>query len=114
MAKLPRETTETVLNLKRQLIDILDEATATEFVIFESFGETDETLPFLDEMKSVAEQATSRFSQLSALQLRIGEAQPNASADILELLAQGIAQTQQRIPAWERSIQEVKLEWNLP
>lgn len=30
MAKLPRETTETVLNLKRQLIDILDEATATE------------------------------------------------------------------------------------
>jgi hypothetical protein len=30
MAKLPKETTETVLNLKRQLIDILDEATATE------------------------------------------------------------------------------------
>jgi len=47
------------------LIDILDQAIAIDFLLFESFEETDETLPFLDEMKSVAEQATSGFSQLS-------------------------------------------------
>ncbi len=36
-----------------------------------------------------------------------------APPDMLDLLAQAIARTQARIPALERSIQEVKIEWNL-
>ena len=65
-------------------------------------------------MKNVADEAASSFSQLSTLQLQIAQAQPIAPADILQLLAQAIARTQSRIPAWKRSIEEVKLEWNLP
>jgi len=44
MAKLPEETTETINSLKQQLLDIVDEATAVEFALFERFGETDRTI----------------------------------------------------------------------
>ncbi len=37
-----------------------------------------------------------------------------ASNDMLRLLDQAIKQNQLRIPAIERSIQEIKMEWNLP
>ncbi|MBW4622106.1 MAG: hypothetical protein KME17_22480 [Cyanosarcina radialis HA8281-LM2] len=61
----------------------------------------------------MAEDAKSSFSRLSNLQLRISEAQPIAAADMLELLSQGIDRTNNRILAWERSIEEVRLEGNL-
>jgi hypothetical protein len=113
MAKLPAKTTEIVFHLKQQLLIIVDTATATELTLFNSFGETDLTISYLEELKSVAEKAGSRFSQLSTLQLQIAEAQPTVSTDMLELLDRAITQNQVRISAWERSIQEVKLEWNL-
>jgi hypothetical protein len=114
MAKLPEATTETVNSLKQQLLDIVDRATAVEFALFERFGETDRTIIVLDELKNVSQEAASWFSQLSNLQLWIAEAQPVATSDMLELLAQRIASTQFKIPAWERSIQEVEIDWNLP
>jgi hypothetical protein len=70
MAKLPIETSKTLWTLKRQLLDIVDEATAAEFFLFERFGETDSTSVVLDELKDIAEQAASSFSQLSSLQQR--------------------------------------------
>jgi hypothetical protein len=114
MAKIPREVTATINNLKQQALDIVEEASALESTLFEAFGETEATISYLDEMKSVADYAESSYSQLSTLQLQIAKAQPTAPPDILELLAQAIARTQARIPALERSIQEVKMEWNLP
>lgn len=114
MAKLPAETTATINSLKQESLDIVEEATALEMRIFELFGETEETLSYLDEMKNVADYAESSYSQLSTLQLLFAKAQPTAPADMLELLAQAIARTQARIPALERSIQEVKMEWELP
>ncbi|MBW4621267.1 MAG: hypothetical protein KME17_18145 [Cyanosarcina radialis HA8281-LM2] len=114
MAKLPSETTEIINNLKQQSLDIVDDATAIELTIFELLGETQQTLSYMDEMKNVADEAASSFSQLSTLQLQIAQAQPNATPDLLRLLSQVIARTQARIPALERSIQEVKMEWNLP
>lgn len=114
MAKFPAEAAETIWSLKRQLLDIVDEATAVEFFLFERFGETDRTISYLDDLKSVAEQATARFSQFSSIQLRIADAQPDAPSDMLELVVQVIANTQQRLPALGRSIQEIKTEWRLP
>jgi hypothetical protein len=113
MAKLPAATTETVNRLKQQSLNSVDEATAVELTIFELFGETPQTIAYMDEMKNVADEAASSFSRLSTLQLQIAQAQPTASAAILQLLTQAIARTQTRIFAWERSIQEVKIEWNL-
>lgn len=114
MAKLPEQTTVTINSLKQQLLDIVDDATAVEFVLFERFGETSRTISVLEQLKSVAEETASWFSQLSTLQLRIAQAQPIASADMLELLAQVIERTQLRLPAWKRSIQEVEIDWNIP
>jgi hypothetical protein len=113
MAKLPVETAETIWTLLRQLLNLVEDAGAAEFALFDSFGETDSTIPYLEELQGISLDAASRYSQLSNIQLRITETQPNAAADMLRLLYQSIAQNQLRIPALERSIEEIKMEWNL-
>lgn len=52
--------------------------------------------------------------QLSTLGLNIARSQPSVALDMLDLMNRAIARTQTRIPTWERSLEEVKLEWNLP
>ena len=113
MAKLRSDTTEVINRLKQESLEIVDEATALELKIFERFGESEQTLSYMDEMKNVSEQAISAFSQLSSLQLQASYTQPDLPVDILQLLSKAIERTQARIPAWERSIEEVKLEWDL-
>jgi TPP-dependent indolepyruvate ferredoxin oxidoreductase alpha subunit len=112
MAKFSSEARQTLWRLKDQLLDLIDEAKALELLLFERFGETNETIIVLDELKDIAEQAASRFSQLSTLQLRLAESQPSVLPDMMELLVQTIANTQQRVPALERSVEEIKVEWS--
>ncbi|WP_017304141.1 hypothetical protein [Spirulina subsalsa] len=114
MAQFPHELAETIWTLKRQLLEIIDAATLTELTLFERFGETNETISLLDELKNVSERAAPWFSRLSNFQLRIAESQPSISADMLNLIHQSIERIQIELPAMERSIQEVKREWNLP
>lgn len=113
MAKLPVETAETIWTLLRQLLNLVEDAGAAEFALFDRFGETDSTIPYLTYLKNAALEAATRYSQLSNIQLRITEAQPNAAADMLRLVQQSITQSQARIPALERTVQEIKREWNL-
>ena len=113
MAKLPIEITNLLGQLKQQALNIVDESLALEFQIFERFGETEATLPALEEMKNAGEDAESTYSQLSNLQLQIAKIQPSAPADVLQLLTRAIERSQLRIPALERSIQEVKQEYKL-
>jgi hypothetical protein len=63
MAILPNNTSEIIWALKRQLADVIENARATEFALFDRFGETDQTIAYLEDLQSVAEQATERFSQ---------------------------------------------------
>jgi hypothetical protein len=112
MAKLGAKTTEMIDRLKQESIDIVDEATAIEFKIFDRFGETEQVLSYMDEMKNVTEEAIALLSRLSTLQLQVAQSQPAAAPAMLELLEQAIQRTLVRIPALERSIQEVKMEWN--
>ncbi|MGK7878200.1 MAG: hypothetical protein AB4426_34310 [Xenococcaceae cyanobacterium] len=114
MVKLPTEVVETIWNLKRQLLDIVDEAKAAEFILLERFGETDRTIIALDELQDIAEQAADRFSQLSNLQLRVAQSQPTVAPDMLRLLTEETTTIQNRVPALERSIEEIKLDWSLP
>lgn len=113
MAQLPTEVTETIWRLKRQLAEVIDNARNTEFSLFDTFGETERTIVYLDELQSVAEQATERFSQFSSLQIRILNVQPQVPEDMLELVTQVIENTEARLPALEQSIQEIKTEWEL-
>ena len=84
-----------------------------EFVILDRFGETERTIIYLDELQSVAEQATDKFSQFSIIQIRIFNIQPYVPRDMLELVMQLIGNTETRLPALEQSIQEIKTEWKL-
>jgi hypothetical protein len=113
MAKLSPETAQIIWDLQPQLLEIIDAARTLELSLFEAFGETEDTLPFLDELQSIAQQAIDRFSLLSTLQLRVANTQPPISSDIIGLVDRSIQITQQKIPALERSIQEIKQEWNL-
>jgi hypothetical protein len=46
-------------------------------------------------------------------QSRISNTQPPVPSDIIELVHRTIESTQARIPALERSIQEIRQEWKL-
>ncbi|MDJ1170287.1 hypothetical protein PMG71_12680 [Roseofilum sp. BLCC_M154] len=113
MAKLPIEITVLVNQLKQQALDIVDESLAIELKVFEQFGETEQTIAALDEMKNAGEDAASAYSQLSTLQLQIAKIQPDVPSDVLKLLTKVIERTQLRIPALQRSIQEVQQEYQV-
>lgn len=113
MAQLPSETTEITNRLKQQALEIIDAGTATAFYLNEQIGETDETLPFFDELQSTTEDARNALSRLHNLQLMIAESQPIVPVEALRLPSRSIEHTISRIPAWKRSIEEVKLEFNL-
>jgi hypothetical protein len=113
MAKLPNGISETIWRLKRKLAEVIDNARSAEFSLFGTFGETDRTIVYLDDLQSVAEQATERFSQLSSLQIRILNVQPHVPEDMLELVTRVIENTEARLPALEQSIQEIRTEWEL-
>ena len=114
MAKLPDETITIVFNLQRRMLKRIDEATATEAAIFEQFGETEETIPELEQLQNVRERATSSYSRLYTVLLRIAEFQPTATSAMLNLLAQSIEQTQATDAATAASVQDTKKNWNLP
>jgi hypothetical protein len=113
VAKLSQEIKITVRNLKEQLLDIIDESKGMEYEILGRFGENSETIPTLEQLTEITEQARTRFSQLSNLRLRIAEVQPSIPSDLLKLMSESIANVQSRIPALKRSIEEIKLDWSL-
>lgn len=108
MAKLKDATVNIIFDLQRQLLDRIDEATGTEAVIFEQFGETEETMPELEQLQNIRERATSSYSRLYTLLLRVYEFQPLATSAILKLLASAIEQAEATNDAAKASVQDTK------
>lgn len=113
MAKLPDETLTILFTLQRQLVEGIDEAAATESMIFEQFGETEVTLPVLEQLQNVRERLMGPYSRLSALLPRIAEYQPIAPADMLNLLYQTVEQAQVARDASVASVREAKRDFDL-
>lgn len=113
MAKLPDETITTIFYLQRRLLERIDEATATEAMIFERFGEAEETIPELEQLQNVRERATSSYSRLYTLLLRVAESQPTATSATLDLLVRSIEQAQANDAATDASVKDVKRNWML-
>lgn len=113
MADLSAETLNIIFNLQQRLLKIINEATKFSFVIFTQFGETEATIPELDELQNVRERATSYYVKLYRLSLQIAESQPAATSATLDLLLQSISQAQAITDAGEASNQEIKRNWNL-
>ncbi len=113
MAKLSLETAQTIWDLQHQLLEIIDTAKTLELSLFEAFGDTELTIAYLDELQSIAQQATERFSRFATLQIRVANTQTPIPSDLLIIVGQSIQTTQQKIPALKRSIQETRQEWKL-
>ncbi len=113
MAKLPEEITTTVLNLQRRLLELTNEATATDTTIFEQFGETEATISTLEQLQNARQRLTDPYSRLCTLLLRIAESQPTAAVAILNLLAQTIEQGQAAVDASQASIREAKRDFDI-
>ncbi len=114
MAKLSEEKIVRILNLQRQLLEKIDEATETEFNLFEQFGETEQTMPELDELQNIRQRADTCYSRLYVIIKRIYESQPIASRANLELLEQTIEQAEVVSEVTTASIREIKSNWDLP
>jgi hypothetical protein len=113
MGKLNPETAQTIWDLQKQLLEIIDAAKILELSLFEAFGETERTIPYLDELQNIAEQGTDRFSRFSTIQIRVASTHNPIPADLLEIVNRAIESTQQKIPALHRSNQEIIQEFNL-
>lgn len=113
MAKLPAEIVTIIFDLQKQLLDRIDEATATEAIIFEQFGETQETMPELEQLQNIRDRATSSYSRLYNLLLRVYESQPLATSAILKLLENSIEQAESSNVVAKASVQDTKRNWNL-
>lgn len=112
MARLPEATVKIIFDLQKQLLERIDEATATEAIVFERIGEYEARFE-LEQLQNAKERARSSYSRLYTLLLRVAEAQPVANSAILNLLAQSIEQAAANNSATQASIQEIKRDWNL-
>jgi hypothetical protein len=113
MAKLSLEAAQTIWALQHQLLEIIDTAKTLELSLFEAFGETERTIPYLDELQNIAQQGVERFARFSTLQIRVASTQPPVPQDLLEIVNRAIESTQQKIPALKRSNNEIIQEFNL-
>jgi hypothetical protein len=114
MAKLSPEALTNIFNLLRQIAEEIENAGATEWMIFEKYGETTQTINELEELQNVKERLNQSYSRLNTLTLRILEAQPIASNAMIELLTQAINNGSANLEASHASIQEIKKGWSLP
>lgn len=90
----------------------IDEATATEAILFTQFGE-EETIIELEQLQNVRERAISSYSRLYTLLLRVAESQPTATSATLDLLLLSIDQAEATDAACEASVLDIKSNWNL-
>jgi hypothetical protein len=114
VAKLSEQTLTTIFNLQRRLVQLIDEAKATEWALFGRYGETEESMIELEQLQNGAERLRDPYLRLYRLLLAISEVQPSATAAMLELLAKTIEQSEATAEAVEASTQESKRIWNLP
>lgn len=113
MAELSQDTLETILDLQKRLAILIHQASATELSIFEIYGETEATMTVLEQLTNIRQRATTSYSRLLNLLLRISELQPIASTSILELLEKTIEQAKATTDAGNATVQEAKIDWNL-
>ncbi len=114
LATLPPNTAASIAIIKAQCLSMVNLATKTEWQLFTRFGEVEETLVVITELKTVAQEASDAFSRFSSLQLKVATAQPEISAALAKLVLDSKERIETRIPAWERSIEEILSTWRLP
>ncbi|GFE68833.1 hypothetical protein [Chroococcus sp. FPU101] len=113
MANLLPETLILITKLVPRLFDVINLATATEYNLFEQYGETEAILYELEQIKNATERARSFYNRLDTLTLQVAESQPIASSAALNLLTLCIEQAQATADAVEATAQETKRTWGI-
>lgn len=113
MAYLSDEITDEIFDLQRRLLQLINDAAALELAMLEQFGETEATIPELDEILNIKDRATSYYTRLNRLLLQIFQSQPLADSATLNLLAQSISQTRAIVDAGKANLLEIKRNWKL-
>ncbi len=70
MAKLSTETLIIIFSLLRQLAEEIEEACATEWMLFERYGETSRTIGELEELQNARERLNQSYIRLNTLLLK--------------------------------------------
>ncbi len=113
MGYLSDEITDEIFDLQRRLLQLINDAAALELAMLEQFGETEATIPELDEILNIKDRATSYYTRLNRLLLQIFQSQPLADSATLNLLAQSISQTRAIVDAGKANLLEIKRNWKL-
>jgi hypothetical protein len=108
VAKLPYSLLTNIFTLQRCFIEGINATTATEFMLLDRWGETQETLRELEELQNIKERLLSPYSLL----LRAAESQPVAANDVLNLLYRSIESTEATLDASTVSLQEIQRDWS--
>lgn len=112
MANLPDNLLDQIDILQRELLELIYQATITDHAIFESYGETENTMVALEQVQNVKERARTYYTRLYRLLLQIYESIRVSSAT-MELLEQSLEETRAIIDAGKATIQETKRDFNL-
>ncbi len=114
MAKLPEEIINIVLQLLKELLSVINKATATSYLILETYGENETTIIALNDLDNARDRAYTYYSRLHNILGKIAESQPIANRAMLDLLDRSIAETEATIAATKATIIEEKRSFNLP
>jgi thiamine kinase-like enzyme len=114
MADLPDDTLIIALFRQGRLLKLLDQVTKADLLIYEQFGENSETITALTQLQNARERLNNSLARLVNLLRQVYELQPNASADLLNLLYQSVEESLLTADAIEATVKETKRDWNLP
>lgn len=112
--KLPQPLQQQLLQLLANLLELTDEAAASERALLDAFGESNETLGDLDALSSVRVAAQDGFRSLSNTMNALSVLEERCAGDTMKVLQQSYTRLEQRVPAFRRSIEEIRLTWGLP
>ncbi len=113
MAQIPEEILASFLEILPQLLLLANECSLVEYEILQQFDEMEMTIGALDSLADIRQRVSDRYSQLTNAMLRIASIQPRATSDSLTIISDRIVDIQNRIPAFLRSIEEIKNDWGL-
>jgi hypothetical protein len=113
MARLTNEVIFHIFELHKIFLDITDQTTRIEFVIFEQFGETVETIAELEELQNIKERSLFYYDRFHVVLKRIYESQPVADRANLELLYRTLSDAELTIDVIQASIEDIKRNWNI-
>ncbi len=113
VAEIPPETIAKILELLGRLSVLIDRASATELLVFDTYGETEEVAYVLEQLENTRERSTVAYTRLSALMLKISRFQPSAPVAMVQMLIQSMQTAEAIVNAGEATVKEARNDWNI-